>query len=121
MQGYLTRAGTVERPQIPSDWLNGYLGAGRLILSGDALFARYTQVWQSPFGLGYVVGVADGILRYTATVAGGDSTVVTGMTDGAFSRRVHGTNNAVRPQWASGGAMGYRGSPHGSAWRHPST
>jgi hypothetical protein len=101
--------GTVDRPQVPSDWLNGYLGAGRLILSGDALFARYTEVRQSPFGLGYVVGVADGILRYTATVAAGNSTDVTGMADGAFlvgcmgQTTLYDREGRQRVQWKTAG------------------
>jgi hypothetical protein len=74
--------GDTGRPQVPEDWVNGYLGAGKLTVSGDALFAPYTEVSRSPLGLGYVIDVADGSLRYTAGVmACGE---VTAMNDGEF-------------------------------------
>jgi hypothetical protein len=48
----------------PTNWVCGYLNAGELIVSGDAVLAIYTDLSGTGVSIGYVVSLADGTLRY---------------------------------------------------------
>ena len=48
----------------PTNWVCGYLVAGELVVSGDAVLAIYTDMPGTGLSIGYVVSLADGTLRF---------------------------------------------------------
>src|SRR3954471_1377828 len=55
----------VSRRLVPDTWVCGYLRAGALKISGDALLAVYSDMPRTGLAIGYVVSLIDGTVRYT--------------------------------------------------------
>lgn len=94
-------------PWVPQDWVNSYFVAGTMTTSGDVLFVPYTDMPATAWGLGYVVDVANGNLRYTTGVTTHDQ--VTAMNDRAFlvgcggQTTLYDGEGRQKAQWNTGG------------------
>jgi hypothetical protein len=65
--------------RVPHDWVHAYFRAGALTVSGDAIFAPYCDMPRTGWGLGYIIDLANGVLRSTAkTMAHNEATAMDG-------------------------------------------
>jgi hypothetical protein len=95
-------------PWLPATWFST---SRTLPVSGDALLACFSDMPQSGIGVGYVVSLSDGALRFTTqqgpisevAPAGGGAFLVGYQGYGAFETLHYDRDGRVSERWASHG------------------
>jgi hypothetical protein len=95
-------------PWIPTTWFST---SRTLDVSGDAVLACFSEMPRSGIGYGYVLSLADGIVRFTTkpgpigeTTALGDGAFLVGYEGyGAFETLRYDRDGRLQTQWASHG------------------